>query len=192
MISGTILLVDDEAELVEEFERALKRKGYTVDTANNGEEGWEKYQHGYYDVVIVDWNMDKMNGMQLLEKIDNMHPSTKVIMMTAYGDEQIAIKAHHHHAFDYLTKPLEIKVLLEKVQEAIRRKDPIIAALENWVKTYPDEASRPLMATLEKKQQIWSGKDILNEIKANTERGQQEYQKIVQLTFDLLSRGQIQ
>lgn len=179
MSRGKILLVDDEQKIVAEFEDALTSEAYSVDTAYSGEEGWEKYQHCYYDVVIVDWKMDKMNGIQLLEKIDHKHPSAKVIMVTAFGDEETAIEAFHHHAFDYLKKPVRRQVLLQKVEEAVQRKDGVIAALENWVDTYPDEASRPLMATLtkERKQQVWSGKDIMNEIKANTERGDKNIKK---------------
>jgi DNA-binding NtrC family response regulator len=194
MSQGKILVVDDEQEIIEEFERALAND-YSVDTAYSGEEGWEKYQHNYYDVVFVDWKMDKMNGMQLLEKIDEMHPHpfSKVIMITAFGDEDTAVEAHHHHAFDYLRKPIRRNKLLQTVEEAMRRKDGVIAALENWVITHPEEAVRPQKATfsLMGESQIWSAKEILEEIKQNSERGKQEYDKLIQLTIDLLTRGKI-
>jgi len=194
MSQGKILVVDDEQEIIEEFERALAND-YTVDTACSGEEGWEKYQHNYYDVVFVDWKMDKMNGMQLLEKIDEKHPYpfSKVIMITAFGDEDTAVEAHHHHAFDYLRKPIRRNKLLQTVAEAMQRKDGVIAALENWVIAHPEEAVRPQKATLtgNGKSQVWSAKDILEEIKRNTERGQHEYRKLIQLTIDLLTRGKI-
>ena len=93
MSQRTILLVDDEPEIVEQFERALKREGYEVDTAFSGEEGWEKYQSRYYDVVLVDWRMGKMSGLDLLHQIDQAHPpSAKVIMITAHGDESTSIE----------------------------------------------------------------------------------------------------
>ena len=190
MSKGTILLVDDEPEIVEQFERALKREGYDVDTAFSGEEGWEKYQSRYYDVVLVDWRMEKMSGLDLLREIDQMHPFAKVIMITAYGDEKTAIEAHHYHAFDYLRKPIDIDELLSKVREAIQRKDGVIGAIEDWVATHPEESSRPLKGTLSG--QVWSAKEILDEIKNNTERGRQEYRMLLQLTIDLLTRGKIQ
>lgn len=194
MSQARILLVDDEPNIVKQFRRAFKREGYIVDTAYNGEDGWEEYQKRYYDVVIVDWKMGKMNGMQLLQKIDEMHPSAKVIMITAFGDEQTAIDAHHRHAFDYLKKPVDMNELLSKVKEAIARKDGIITALEDWVEAEMQQASQPLRVTLSGPQesQVWSAKDILQEIKANTERGKEEYRKIVQLTIDLLTRGRVQ
>ena len=194
MSRGTILLVDDEPEIVEQYGRALKSEGYEVDTAFSGEEAWAKYQARYYDVVIADWRMGEMNGLQLLHNIDQMHPFAKVIIITGFGDESTAIEAHHYHAFDYLKKPVDIDELLNKVQEAIQRKDGVIAAIEDWVARHPEEAAQPLKATLSKTQetQVWSAKDILEEIKSNTERGRKEYRKLIQLTIDLLTRGRIQ
>jgi len=188
-----ILIVDDESQILRQFARALEREGYTVDTALSGEEGWNKYSGQYYDVVLADWKMDKMNGMELLEKIDNIHPHGKVIMITAFGDEQTAIDAHHRHAFDYLKKPVDMNFLISKVREALNRKDGIITALEKWVETHPDESEKPMKAVFspDGSQQVWNAREILEEIRGNTERGQKEYQKLVQLTVDLLSRGRI-
>ena len=193
MSRGTILLVDDDPEIVEQFARALKNEGYEVDTAFSGEEGWEKYQARYYDVVIADWKMQEMDGLELLHKIDQMNPQAKVIVITGFGDEDSAVQAHHDHAFDYLKKPVDIDDLLGKVEEAAQRKDGVIAALEDWVETHPEEASRPIKATLPEAQEghFWSAKEILDEIKSNTERGRQEYQKLIQLTIYLLTRGKI-
>jgi DNA-binding NtrC family response regulator len=192
MSRGKILVVDDEQEIIDEFERALKKE-YSVDTASSGEEGWEKYQHNYYDVVFVDWKMEKMDGMQLLEKIDKMHPFAKVIMITAFSDEDTAIEAHHHHAFDFLTKPVRRHEILQTVEEAMRRKDGVIEALEDWVMTHPEEATRPQEATFSmgEETQVWSAKDVLDEMKRNTELGRQEYRNLHQLTIDLLTRGKI-
>jgi len=195
MNKDTILVVDDEVHIVDQFARALKREGYDVDTASTGKEGWEMYQNRYYDVVIVDQRMEKMNsGMLLLQQIDAKHPSAKVIMITGYGDEQTAVEAHHNHAFDYLTKPVEIPELIETVKEAISRKDKIIDALEEWVETHPEEASQPdnVVFTDSGESKVWSAKDSLEAIKANLPEGQREYKNIIKLTLDLLTRGKIQ
>jgi DNA-binding NtrC family response regulator len=195
MNAGKILLVDDEPEIVKQFKRALTGEGYHVETAGSGEEGFQKYQTHYFDVVITDWRMEKMSGLELARQIDIQHPSTKVIIITAFSKEfEQTIDPHHYHAFDYLKKPVDMDNLLNKVKEAVQRKDGVIMALENWVETHSDEATRPIMATLsqQREKQLWSAKDILEEIKSNTERGKQEYQKIIQLTIDLLTRGKIQ
>ena len=193
MNKGTILLVDDEHEIIENFQEALVSENYQVDFAYSGEEAWEKYQQKYYDVVVVDWKMGKMTGMDLLKEIDEKHPTSQVIMITAFSDEKKAIEAHHYHAFDYLTKPLSLKVLLEKVEEAISRKDGVIAALENWVVEHPEEANRPDEAIFSPsgETKVWSAKDILDAIKSNSPEGKDEYKKIIQLTIDLLTRGRI-
>nr|VFK58849.1 MAG: Response regulator receiver domain-containing protein [Candidatus Kentron sp. UNK]VFK68601.1 MAG: Response regulator receiver domain-containing protein [Candidatus Kentron sp. UNK] len=102
-----VLIVDDEEDIAQGFERTLKREGYHVEQAYSGEEAWEKYQRQYFDVVLSDWKMGKMNGMDLLEKIDGNAPRSRVIMITAFGDEDSAIEAHHRHAFDYLKKPVD-------------------------------------------------------------------------------------
>jgi len=190
MNTARILLVDDDASIVKQNKRALESVGYQVDFAYSGEEGWEIYQQHFYDVVIVDWKMDKMNGMELLEKIDTLQPNNKVIMITAYGDEGTAIEAHHHHAFDYLKKPVDREALLAAVAQAVNRKDGIISALENWVEQHPQEAEQPQRMSLSNKK-TWSANEVLAEIKANTERGKQEYQKLLQLTIDLLARGKV-
>lgn len=189
MPQGNILLVDDEPDIVKQFKRALVGEGYSVETATNGKEGWESYQNRYYDVAIVDWKMEKMNGMELLKKIDEMHPTTKVIMITAFGDEQTVIEATNNHAFAYLKKPVDLNILLKKIEEALQRKDLVIEAFEDWVIRHPEQATTPLKGTLSG--EVWSAKDILEEIKGNTEQGRAEYRKLLQLTIDLLTRGKI-
>jgi len=191
MNSGRILLVDDEPGIIRKFERALKREGYTVNTAESGEKGWEMYQAAFYDVVITDWRMHQMSGLDLLHKIDQKHPfSAKVIVITAYGNENTAIRAHHYHAFDYLRKPVDLDDILNSVRAAVQRRDGVIAALEDWVETHPEEAERRIEGTLPETDR-WSAKDALEEIKKNSERGRQEYRSLVQLTIDLLTRRRI-
>ncbi len=193
MSRGMVLLIDDEQEIVEQCSRALRSEGYEVDTASNGKEGWERYQTRYYDVVVADWRMPDMDGLELLQNIDRMHPFAKVIIITAFGDEEFKRIVTSAHAFGYLEKPVDIDKLLSKVEEAVQRGDGVIAALENWVETHPEEASRPIKATFSEAREghFWSAKEILDEIKGNTERGREEYQKLIQLTIDLLTRGKI-
>lgn len=189
-----VLLVDDEPEILKLFSRTLEREGYQVETAKSGTEGWEKYQNNYYDVVIVDWRMPGMDGMKLMQHIDGQIPRPHVIMITAYADRDSAIEAHHQHAFDYLTKPVDSDVLIDTVNKAAQRKDGIIAALESWVETHPEEADKPERASFSSgsMSRTWSAREILEEIRRNTPKGQQEYQKLVKLTVDLLTRGVIE
>jgi len=193
MSQGRILLVDDEPEIVEQYSRALRNEGYEVDTAFSGEEGWKRYQKRYYDVVITDWRMPDMDGLELLHKIDQTHPLAKVIIITGFGNKEFERVVTSAHAFAYLEKPIDIDDLLSKVEEAVQRKDGVIAALEEWVETHPEESTRPLKGTLPEARRghFWSAKEILEEIKNNTERGRQEYRDLIQLTIDLLTRGKV-
>lgn len=191
MSSGKVLLIDDEPGILKNYKRELRREGYTVDTAESGEKGWEMYQAVFYDVVITDWRMHKMSGLDLLHRIDQKYPfSAKVIMITGVGNEDTMIKAHHYHTFDYFRKPVDMDDLLNSVKTAVQRRDGIIAAIEDWVETHPEEAERRVEATLPETDR-WSAKDVLDEIKKNTEKGRQEYRNLVQLTIDLLTRGRI-
>ncbi len=149
---------------------------------------------GVGSVSQVDWKMDKLRPV--LENIENMHSEVNVIMMDL-GDESNAIEAHHRHTVDYLKKPVNMEMLLqkvqEKVQEVLTRKDGIIEALEEWVETHPEEANQPQRATLTKtgEMQVWSAKQVLEEIKKNTPFGRKEYKNLIKLTTDLLTRGKL-
>nr|VFK25561.1 MAG: Response regulator receiver domain-containing protein [Candidatus Kentron sp. MB]VFK31736.1 MAG: Response regulator receiver domain-containing protein [Candidatus Kentron sp. MB]VFK75635.1 MAG: Response regulator receiver domain-containing protein [Candidatus Kentron sp. MB] len=189
--NARILVVDDEEDIVREFKRALKSKGYDVAVAYSGEEAWEKYQQQYFDVVLADWKMGRMNGMDLLEKIDGNAPRSRVIMITAFGDEDSAIEAHHRHAFDYLKKPVDRETLLNAVAKAAALRDPIIEALEEWVEKHPEEADEQTHVDFSNPPQTWSAREMLAEIQGNTERGREEYKNMMKLTFYLMTRGKI-
>lgn len=192
-MQARILIIEDDQNIVSVFQDGLEMEGYEVDVAYNSEEGWEKYQQHYYDVVIVDWKMGKMDGVQVLKNINDMHPNAKVIMITGFGDVKTVIEAQHYHAFDCLQKPVDMKVLLQTVQEALKRRDSVIEALEEWVETHPEEADRLQRATLTKtgEMQVWSAKQVLEEIKRNTPFGREEYKNLLKLTTDLLTRGKL-
>ncbi|OQW91585.1 MAG: hypothetical protein BWK78_04165 [Thiotrichaceae bacterium IS1] len=189
-MQARILIIEDDQNIVSVFQDGLEMEGYEVDVAYNSEEGWEKYQQHYYDVVIVDWKMGKMDGVQVLKNINDMHPNAKVIMITGFGDVKTVIEAQHYHAFDCLQKPVDMKVLLQTVQEALKRRDSVIEALEEWVETHPEEADRLQRATLTKtgEMQVWSAKQVLEE---NTPFGREEYKNLLKLTTDLLTRGKL-
>nr|VFK07206.1 MAG: Response regulator receiver domain-containing protein [Candidatus Kentron sp. LPFa]VFK23931.1 MAG: Response regulator receiver domain-containing protein [Candidatus Kentron sp. LPFa] len=187
-----VLIVDDKEDIAQGFERTLKREGYHVELAYSGEEAWEKYQRQYFDVVLSDWKMGKMNGMDLLEKIDGSAPRSRVIMITAFGDEDSAIEAHHRHAFDYLKKPVDNETLLDTVGKAAALRDPIIEALEEWVERHPEEADEQTHVDFCDPPRSWSAREMLAEIQANTPRGREEYKDMVKLTFYLMTHGNIE
>ncbi len=187
MDKGSILLVDDE-KIVEQLEQLLKNEGYNVDTAYNGTEGWQKCQSNYFDLVITDWKMPERNAWELVYKINTTYPSIKVIIITDFlGGEfhHQPIKDKHYHPFDYIEKPLKIKILLPKVKEAMQQRDKVIVAIEDWVEKHPEEAKEPFLATFTGDQEM-SIKDILDEIRKNSELGRQMHKELLQASINLL------
>jgi len=127
----TILIVDDEENILDFLEEALKEE-YLIIKGKNGKEAIKKVQEFYPDVVLMDYKMPGMDGMEAFLKIKEIDKDIPVILMTAYGTSQVAIQAMKEGAYDYVTKPLdleEIKVTLKKaielkkLSEKIKTKD---------------------------------------------------------------------
>lgn len=129
----TILIVDDEENILEFLNEALKDE-YLIIKAKNGKEALKKVSEFYPDVVLMDYKMPGMDGMEAFLKIKEIDKDLPVILMTAYGTSSIAIQAMKEGAYDYVTKPLdldEIRVTLKraielkKLSEKIKKKDVI-------------------------------------------------------------------
>lgn len=114
-----ILIVDDDLSISRSYQKYLESEGYLVFTANNGVEGYAKIEKEKPDLVLLDINMPIKNGLELLEDLNkNLGRSMPlVIMLTAYGDLDAAVKATRLGAYDFLTKP----VPLEKLRLTIKR-----------------------------------------------------------------------
>jgi DNA-binding NtrC family response regulator len=115
-----ILIVDDEVNLLQSLSDVLKRKGYSVATAQNGLEALGKLKERYFNIAIVDLKMPKMGGMELLEVIKERYPQTLVVVLTGYGTIKSAVNAIKKGAHSYLTKPFrpdEIILITNKIME---------------------------------------------------------------------------
>lgn len=104
MPNKKVLLVEDEEEILAQFEAKIKRKGYEVLTAQNGAEAWKIFQGTAVLVVVTDVMMPIKNGLQILEDIKKHNPATRVIIITGFGGKAEAIKALKLDAFDYIEK----------------------------------------------------------------------------------------
>ncbi|MBC8425728.1 response regulator [bacterium] len=113
-----ILLVDDEADLVDFLAHRLLKQGYTVSAANRGAEALVAVERQLFDVAILDLKMPQMDGIELLEKIHELQPFLEAIMLTGHGDTDSALEAGRLHAFRYLTKPYDYVDLLARIREA--------------------------------------------------------------------------
>ena len=114
----SIMVVDDENIVRESLYHWFAKSGHTVDTAASGFEALEKLEQVPFDILFVDIKMPGMDGIELLGKIKSTYPDTIVIIITAYGSIESAIKAMKAGASDYLLKPFKpdyLSLVLEKV-----------------------------------------------------------------------------
>lgn len=131
--SNKLLVVDDEEVIRDLCREILSRQGYGVDTAENGMAALKKVARSNYDLVLVDYNMPVMDGLELLGNIKRDYPFVEVIIMTAFGTIRNAIEAMKKGAYDFILKPfnadqIEVvvrncleKVHLDKENQELRR-----------------------------------------------------------------------
>ena len=114
-----VLVCDDEKKIRETFYDYLSAKGFDVTLAENGKEAVEKVRNDYYDIVVLDVMMPKIDGYELMEYAANL--GLPVIFLTALGSTQNKVKGLRMGADDYLAKPFEIVELLARVEAVLRR-----------------------------------------------------------------------
>ena len=118
-MTTAILLIDDEKDLLIPVKRSLKRLGYTVHTAESGEEGWRAITETMYDLVISDLVMPGIDGIELLRRIRTIDSTLPVIIMTGVGTIENAVEAMKLGAYNYITKPFKTRDLGFLAQRAI-------------------------------------------------------------------------
>jgi DNA-binding NtrC family response regulator len=107
-----ILIVEDEKSQREMLCGFLSKEGHAVKEAENGENALVSVKEGHFDLLLLDYKMPGMNGLEVLEEVKRINPDIDVIMMTAFGTIETAVKAMKTGAVDYITKPVELEELL--------------------------------------------------------------------------------
>ncbi len=115
-----VLLVDDEEAYVNVLASRLGRRGFTVTKAFSGSETLQVMRGQEFDVAVLDLKMADMDGIEVLRLLKIMDPDLQVIMLTGHGSATACEKGLALGAFDYLMKPCEIEVLVDKIAEAFR------------------------------------------------------------------------
>src|SRR5213592_1078771 len=116
---GRILVADDHDALRRGLVRGLTEVGHEVEEASNGNAAIERLHDSYFDVVLSDLKMGGSDGMDVLRTTRAMHPTTAVILMTAFGSVNTAVEAMKIGAFDYVQKPFEIEEMEVKIEKAL-------------------------------------------------------------------------
>ncbi len=119
---GRILVADDHDSLRRGIARALTDAGHEVEEAPNGTAAIERLHEGPFDVVLSDLKMGGSDGMDVLRTAKTLHPTTAVILMTAFGSIHTAVEAMKFGAFDYVQKPFEIEEMEVKIEKAIEHR----------------------------------------------------------------------
>ncbi len=118
--SKRILVVDDEKTILLSLAYALKADGVDVITCNKAEWAEKALQNYYFDVVITDLRLSKTEdneGMKILEMTKKKHPNSKVIVMTAYGSEELQKKIRTLGADRYFDKPVDLDLLIQAIEQ---------------------------------------------------------------------------
>ena len=119
---GRILIADDHDALRRGLVRGLTEGGHDVEEASNGNAAIERLHDGYFDVVLSDLKMGGSDGLDVLRTTRALHPTTAVILMTAFGTVNTAVEAMKSGAFDYVQKPFEIEEMEVKIAKALEHK----------------------------------------------------------------------
>jgi two-component system response regulator PilR (NtrC family) len=123
--SGGVLVVDDEPDLLTLYELTLLREGHEVETAATVTEAWAQLQHKVFRLVITDMRLPDGTGMDLMRQLAQARRPEKVIVITAYGSAENAVEALKAGAFDYLTKPVDLRQFRAVVAGALGRAAPV-------------------------------------------------------------------
>ncbi len=131
-----ILIVDDEQDILETLPDVLNKWGHRTYVAKNGLEGLHVFTQQNLDFVITDVKMPEMDGMELLQKIQELDKNVMVIFLTGYPSLDSAISAMRSGAYDYLVKPVNLDELKLRIERGLERKEhikalPLLRGL-NW------------------------------------------------------------
>lgn len=123
MSKQTILVVDDEQDLLDLIEYNLKKEGFDVLRAEDGVEGMEVAREHKPDLVLLDIMMPKMNGIEVVERMrdDKKLKRIPIIFLTARGDEKTEVEGLNKGGDDYITKPISTTKLISRIKAVLRR-----------------------------------------------------------------------
>lgn len=115
-----ILIVDDQLGIRLLLKEILQKEGYSTFQAANGYQAIEITKKENPDLVLLDMRLPEMNGIEILQELKKISPDIRVIIMTAYGEQELIDTAKNIGILDYITKPFEIEEIRRIVEEKIK------------------------------------------------------------------------
>ncbi|TBX66985.1 response regulator transcription factor [Flavobacterium silvisoli] len=117
-----ILIVEDEEGIVQFLKQGLEEEGYTITSANDGAKGFELFQNGKFDLVLLDWMLPKMTGVEVCQAIRQQNTKLPIIFLTAKDTVQETVEGLKSGANDYIKKPFSFDELVERIKVQLRDK----------------------------------------------------------------------
>ena len=122
-MTHTILIADDDDSIRFVLEKALQKEGYRTFSARNGKETVDLLRSEAIDTIFLDIFMPDVNGLELIEELQDINGTASIIVITAHGTTQTAIEAAKRHAYDYVTKPFDLQEITPLVSRAVYAAD---------------------------------------------------------------------
>lgn len=123
MVEKRILIVDDDKDISESLKDILESDGYSVETAETGQEGMEKCDRSFFNLALLDIKLPDMEGTELLTKLPDQKPKMAKIMVTGHANLENAIRSVNMGADAYITKPVRPEHLLKEVSEKLKEQE---------------------------------------------------------------------
>jgi DNA-binding NtrC family response regulator len=119
-MSHNIMIIDDEKIVGDMAKLSLEQDGYEVETFLNGESALDRLKEKQFNVVVTDLKMKGIDGLEVLRTVKRLYPDTKVIMITAFANLDVAIEALRDDVHDFFPKPVKIKELKQSILKALQ------------------------------------------------------------------------
>jgi DNA-binding response OmpR family regulator len=122
-MKNNLLIVDDEPIARQSLSDILRLEGYLVTAVANGEQAIEQVRNYSVDLIVLDLKMPGMNGLDVVQVVNQISPDTEIILLTAYGSMESAVEALRQRVHDYLLKPASPGQILESVRRGLERRE---------------------------------------------------------------------
>lgn len=116
-----LLIIEDEVDILKALATGLRKKGYAVDTAEDGEEGSALLTYNQYDLLVLDLNLPSMDGIELLKQLRRKNKEIKVLILTARWEIEERVRGLDEGANDYMVKPFHFDELEARIRALLRR-----------------------------------------------------------------------
>ena len=118
--SRRLLIIDDEAIVGKRLQQVFGKLGFTVAVFEDAAQALEAFRQEPFDIVVTDLKMEGMDGIEVLNRVRQLHPSTRIIIITGYAQPETSEEAFKLGVFDFIPKPFRLEQLKEAIFKAVK------------------------------------------------------------------------